>query len=71
MVKKNNGKQRIYIDYTNLNKAYLNDSFSLSRINQLVDAMLGNKLLSFMDAFFWIQLYLDGPQGQEENSVHD
>ncbi|CAL2266718.1 unnamed protein product [Prunus armeniaca] len=38
-------------DYTNLNKACPNDSFSLPRIDQLVDATIGHELLSFMDAY--------------------
>ncbi|CAL9026207.1 unnamed protein product, partial [Prunus brigantina] len=38
-------------DYTNLNKACPKDSFSLPRIDQLVDATAGHELLSFMDAY--------------------
>ena len=51
MVRKSNGKWRISIDYINLNEACPKDSFSLSKIDQLVDATLGHQLLSFMDAF--------------------
>ena len=32
MVKKNNGKWRMCINFTNLNKAYLKDSFPLPKI---------------------------------------
>ena len=39
------------VDFTDLNKACLKDSFPLPRINQLVDLTAGHKLLSFMDAF--------------------
>ena len=39
------------IDFTNLNKACSKDSFPLPLIDQLVEAMVGNELLSFMDAY--------------------
>ena len=51
LVKKPNGKWRTCVDFTDLNKACPKDSFSLSRINQLVDATSGHALLSFMDAY--------------------
>lgn len=42
----------VYLDYMDLNKAYLNDSFPLSRIDEIVDAIVENGMLSFLDAFF-------------------
>ena len=51
MVKKANEKWRICINYTDLNVACPNDSFLLSKIDQLVDATSGHRFLSFMDAF--------------------
>ncbi|XP_050245849.1 uncharacterized protein LOC126693737 [Quercus robur] len=51
LVKNANGKWRMCIDFTDLNKAYPKDSFPLPRINQLVDSTAGHKLLMFMDAF--------------------
>ena len=51
MVKKANGKWRICVDFTDLNKACPKDSYSLPRIDQLVDSTTRHKLLSFMDAF--------------------
>ena len=52
MVIKPNEKWRTCIDFMNLNKACPKDSFSLPQIDQLVDAMAGHKLLSFMDMYF-------------------
>ena len=51
MVKKANGKWRMCVDYIDLNKACLKDSYPLPRIDQLVDSTAGHQLLSFMDAF--------------------
>ena len=51
LVKKPNRKWRTCMDFTDLNKAYPKDSFSLLRIDQLVDATSGHALLSFMDAY--------------------
>lgn len=51
LVKKNNGKWRTCVDFTDLNKACSKDSFPIPRIDQLVDATTGHQLLSFMDAY--------------------
>ena len=51
MVRKNNGKWRMCIDFTNLNKACPKDDFPLPRIDQLVDSTSGCELLSFLDAY--------------------
>ena len=51
MVKKANGKWRMCVDFTDLNKAYPKDSYPLPCIDQLVDSTTGHRLLSFMDAF--------------------
>ena len=52
MVNKANGKWRMCVDFTDLNKACPKDSSSLPHIDQLVDFTAGHKLLNFMDAFF-------------------
>ena len=51
MVKKANGKWRMCVDFTALNKACPKDSYPLPRINQSVDSTTSHQLLSFMDAF--------------------
>ncbi|XP_022891750.1 uncharacterized protein LOC111406590 [Olea europaea var. sylvestris] len=51
LVKKANGKWRVYIDFTDLNKACSKDSYPLPWIDSLVDITSGHKLYSFLDAF--------------------
>ena len=48
MVNKSNGKWRMCVDFTDLNKACPKDSFPLPRIDQMVDSTAGHELLSFM-----------------------
>ena len=51
MVKKVSRKWRMCVDFTDLNKACSKDSYSLPRVDVLVDFMTQHQLLSFMDAF--------------------
>ncbi|XP_020230413.1 uncharacterized protein LOC109811165 [Cajanus cajan] len=51
MVKKSNGKWRMCVDFTDLNKVCPKDSYPLPNIDCLVDGALGYKLLSFLDAY--------------------
>ena len=69
MVKKANGKWRIYVDFTDLNKACPKDSYPLPHIDQLVDSTAGHRLLSFMDAFSgYNQIKMDEAD-QEKTSI--
>ena len=68
MVKKSNGKWRMCVDFTDLNKACLKDSFPLPRIDQLLDSTVGHKLLSFMDPFSGYNQILMNEDDQEKTS---
>jgi len=48
---KANGKWRLCIDFTDLNKAGLKDPFPLPRIDQMVDSTSRCDLLSFLDVY--------------------
>jgi hypothetical protein len=52
LVKKKNGKWRMCVDYTSLNKACPKVPFPLPRIDQIVDSTAGCELLCFLDAYF-------------------
>ena len=68
LVKKENGKWRLCIDFTDINRACPKDSFSLPRIDLIVDATTGHKLLSFMDAFSGYNQISMEPDDQEKTS---
>jgi dsDNA-binding SOS-regulon protein len=68
IVKKNTGKWRMCVDFTDLNKACPKDSFPLPRIDQLVDSTAGHKLLTFMDAFSGYNQIVMDESDQEKTS---
>ena len=47
VVKKKNGKWRVCVDFTSLNKACPKDSYPLLKIDQLVEATSGHERMSF------------------------
>lgn len=72
LVKKNNGKWRMCVDFTDLNKACPKDSFSLPRIDALVDSTSGHSLLSFMDAFSgYNQIWMEKGDREKTSFITD
>ena len=51
MVRKNNGKWRMCVNFTDFNRECPKDSYPLPRIDTLVDSTARHEFLSFMDAF--------------------
>ena len=51
VVVKKNEKWQVCVDFTDLNKACPKDPFPMSRIDQLMDAIVGHPQMSFLDAF--------------------
>nr|KYP60222.1 Transposon Ty3-I Gag-Pol polyprotein [Cajanus cajan] len=51
LVKKNSGKWRMCVNYTDLNKACPKDLYPLPSIDKLVDGASGHALLSFLEAY--------------------
>ena len=51
VVKKKNGKWRVCVDFTDLNRACPKDPFHMLKIDQLVDSMYGHPRISFLDIF--------------------
>jgi hypothetical protein len=52
LVKKSNGKWRMCVDYTDLNRPYPKDAYPLPNKDKLVDNSSDYKRLSFMDAYY-------------------
>ena len=68
MVKKSNGKLRMCVDFTNLNRACPKDSYPLPRIDTLVDSTARHELLSFIDAFSGYNQIKMNEENQEKTS---
>ena len=68
VVKKKNGKWRVCIDFTDLNKSCPKDPFPLPHIDNLVDATARHQLMRFVDAFSGYNQILMHPEDQEKAS---
>lgn len=51
VVSKAGGKWWVRVDFKNLNKACLKDCYSLPRIDQLVDSIIGHELICMLNAY--------------------
>jgi len=70
IVKKKNGKWRVCVAFSDLNKACPKDSFPLQHIDRLVESTSRNKLLSFMDAFGGYNQIMMNPEDQEKTAFY-
>ncbi|XP_031402528.1 uncharacterized protein K02A2.6-like [Punica granatum] len=68
MVKKSNGKWRMFVDFTYLSKACPMDAYHLSRNDLLVDSTTNNQLPSFMDAYSRYNRIMMNPADKEHTS---
>ncbi|XP_013617547.1 PREDICTED: RNA-directed DNA polymerase homolog [Brassica oleracea var. oleracea] len=68
IVKKKNGKCRVCVDFTDLNKACPKDNFHLPHIDRLVESTAGNELLTFMDAFSGYNQIMMHPDDREKTA---
>ncbi|KAK9075696.1 hypothetical protein SSX86_004025 [Deinandra increscens subsp. villosa] len=68
VVQKKNGKWRVCVDYTDLNKACPKDPFPLPHIDAMVDATAGHEMLTFMDALAGFQQIQMEPCDQEHTA---
>ena len=62
------GKERMCVDFTNLNKACPQDPFPLPRIDQIIDSTVGCDLLSFLDTYSGYHQIFMSKEDEEKTS---
>lgn len=71
MVTKANYKWKMCVDYINLNKACLKDSYPLPSIDQMVDGVTDHKIPNFLDAYFVYNQISMHSRDKEKNCLYD
>lgn len=69
LVKKANGKWRMYVDFTYLNRTCPKDHYPLPSINKLINALAGYAICSLVDAISgYHQIIMDEPDDKESSN---
>ena len=67
---KKEGKWKVCVDFTDLNKAFSKESFSLSKIDLIIDVTSKHELFSFMDAFLgYHQIKMHSPDVEKTSFI--
>ena len=68
VMKKKIGKWRVFVDFADLNRACSKDPFPISKIDQLVDAIVKHQRMSLLEAFQGYNQIALAPEDQEKTS---